>query len=193
MPADADPKIDLDPLTGNLVRLREIREEDLSLLAQWWNDPAVAAFQRRDVQPKTPESIVDMMRGWGRNDGSDCGVSVVKRKGGELVGQATLFGATPKDRCATFAIVIGPDHQNRGYGTEAARLMLRYGFSELGLHRIELGVYGFNARAMAAYTKAGFREEGRRRQSTWRSGAWHDDVTMGILRHEWEELEGVGR
>jgi RimJ/RimL family protein N-acetyltransferase len=185
--------IDLDPLTGQQVRLRELREEDLHLLAQWWNDPGVAAFQRGYTQPKTVESIAEMVRLWSRNDGADCGLSVVKRKGGELIGHVALFGATPKDRSATFAIVIGPDHQNRGYGTEAARLMLGYGFTELGLHRIELNVYSFNARAIAAYAKAGFVAEGRRRESVWRSGAWHDDLTMGILQHEWLQQQDGSR
>ncbi|GAB3400821.1 GNAT family N-acetyltransferase [Flindersiella endophytica] len=189
----ADQQIDLDPLTGSLVRLRELREEDLPLLIEWWNDPGIAAYQRPFTQPKTHDGIAEMIRGWSRNDAADCGFSIVKRKGGELVGQASLFGATTKDRCALFAIVVGTNHQNRGYGTEATRLLLRYGFAELGLHRIELNVYSFNSRAMAAYAKAGFREEGRRRESVWRSGAWHDSVGMAVLRHEWEELERAGR
>jgi RimJ/RimL family protein N-acetyltransferase len=100
-------------------------------------------------------------------------------------GHAALYGVSVKDRCATLAIVIGPGHQDRGYGTDAVRVLLRYGFAELGLHRVELGVTGYNLRAMAAYRKAGFVEEGRRRSAIFRSGAWHDDVRMAILRSEW--------
>lgn len=187
----ARPPIDTEPLTGRQVRLRELREEDILVLAEWWNEPAVARWLHRNPQPRSPESVAEVIRGWGQNVGSDCRLAVVKREDGELVGQASLFGATPKDRCATFAIAIGPDHQNLGYGTEATRLLIRYGFTELGLHRIELNVYSFNVRAMAAYAKAGFVEEGRRRESMWRSGRWHDTVTMGILCHEWREDPGA--
>lgn len=182
---EPEPLVDADPLVGDLVRLRELQDEDLPQLVAWWNDPGVATFQSPTIHPHMAGGIVEMFRSWCRNDTGDCGLCITKRKGGELVGHAALFGATTKDRCATFAIVLGPEHQNRGLGTDAVRVMVRYGFAELGLHRIELGVYGFNPRAMAAYRKAGFVEEGRRRKAIWRSGDWHDHVTMGILRDEW--------
>jgi RimJ/RimL family protein N-acetyltransferase len=65
--------------------------------------------------------------------------------------------------------------------------MVRYGFQELGLNRIELGVWAFNDRAIAAYRKVGFVEEGRRRQMTFHAGQFHDEVLMSILRSEWDE------
>lgn len=188
---DAEPAVDLDPLTGKQVRLRELREDDLPHLVAWWNDPGIATYQALLPQPRTFAGIADMFRAWCRNDGGDCGLCVTKRKGSELIGQVALFGATSKDRCATFAIVLGPDHHGRGYGTDAVRVTVRYGFEELGLHRIELGVFGFNPRAIATYRKAGFVEEGRRRKAIWRSGAWHDHVTMGILHDEWVAEQGA--
>lgn len=181
----ADPTIDFDPLTGRVVRLRELREDDLPTLVEWWNDPTIGAFQRPTVHPQTAGGVVEMFRTWCRNDGPSCGFCVTRRKGGELIGHAALFGATPKDRCATFGIFLGPEHQNRGYGSDAVQLMVRYGFVELGLHRIELQAFAFNPRAIAAYEKAGFVVEGRRRQTAWRSGGWHDDVMMGLLADEW--------
>ena len=63
-------------------------------------------------------------------------------------------------------------------------MLLRYGFGELGLHRIELSVTGYNLRAIATYRRAGFVEEGRRRSAIFRSGAWHDEVRMAILACE---------
>lgn len=80
---------------------------------------------------------------------------------------------------------LGPPHQNRGLGTEATRLVLRFGFDELGLHRIQLTVNGFNERGLATYRKVGFVEEGRSREAIFRSGTWHDQVHMGILAREW--------
>jgi RimJ/RimL family protein N-acetyltransferase len=110
----------------------------------------------------------------------------VTKDSGELVGQAALFNIMAKDRCATLGIFLGPEHHGRGYGTDTVRTLVRYGFAQLNLHRIELGVFGFNTRAIAAYRKVGFVEEGRRRQAVYRSGAWHDDVRMAILRSEWD-------
>ncbi len=131
-----------------------------------------------------------MFRDWSKNDGTRWGFSVEAKEDGAFVGHVTLFGPNVKDRCATFAIVIGPEHQDRGYGSDATRLMVSYGFAELGLHRIELQVFAYNPRALAAYRKAGFIEEGRRRSSVYRNGAWHDDIYMGLLRDEWEAQQG---
>ena len=76
-------------------------------------------------------------------------------------------------------------HLGRGYGTDAMRLIVGFGFREVGLHRIQLGVYSFNPRAIAAYRKAGFIEEGRRREAIYHDGHWYDNVQMSILEHEW--------
>jgi RimJ/RimL family protein N-acetyltransferase len=95
-------------------------------------------------------------------------------------------GATAHTRTATYAILIGPPHQGHGYGTEATRLVVRYGFAELGLHRIQLAVIGGNERALRTYRKAGFVEEGRSRESLYRDGAWHDEIRMSILDREWD-------
>jgi RimJ/RimL family protein N-acetyltransferase len=182
-------RINRAPLTGERVRLRALHDDDLPDLCRWWSDPAQAVYQTTSAPaPRPTADLVEMFRGWSKNDGSRWGFSVEANEDGAFVGHVTLFGATIKDRCAEFAIIIGTEHQDRGYGTDATRLMISYGFAELGLHRIELGVFGFNERAIAAYKKAGFVEEGRRRSAVYRNGAWHDDVYMGLLREEWEQL-----
>jgi RimJ/RimL family protein N-acetyltransferase len=82
-----------------------------------------------------------------------------------LVGNIGLSGARPKDRCATIGIALGREHIGRGYGTDAMRVLVAYGFREMGLHRIQLGVAPFNP--------AGH------------DGRWYDEVMMSILDHEW--------
>jgi RimJ/RimL family protein N-acetyltransferase len=74
----------------------------------------------------------------------------------------------------------------RGYGTEAMRLISRYAFAELGLHRLSLTVFDYNPRAIRSYQKAGFAEEGRLRGYVARDGRRWDLVFMGLLREEWE-------
>lgn len=171
-------------LTSERIRLRELRESDLEELVSWWQDPEVMVTQTGGpYHPQPSPGVADQFRRWSANTGSDVGFAVESE--GALAGHATLFGITAHNRAATFAILIGPPHQNRGLGTETTRMMLAYGFDELGLHRIGLYVNGFNERAIAAYRKAGFVEEGRAREAIYRSGAWHDQITMGILDHEW--------
>jgi len=173
-------------LAGDRVRLRALQERDLSRLEAWWSDPDLAILQQDVVRPRPAESMTETFRRWSSNDEySSAGFSIVHRDEGTLLGHATIFGADVKNRAGTFAIVLGPEHMGQGYGTEAVRLMLAYGFREMGLHRIGLQTYAFNNRALAAYEKAGFREEGRRREVVFHDGAFHDEVQMGLLEREW--------
>ena len=75
---------------------------------------------------------------------------------------------------------------NKGYGSEAMRLMVDYGFKSLNLHRISLGVYAFNPRAIRVYEKIGFKQEGVLRDSLYWDGEYVDEITMSILAHEWQ-------
>ena len=76
---------------------------------------------------------------------------------------------------------IGPKGRDRGLGSEATGLIVRYGLTALGLHRIELTVYAFNPRAQRVYEKAGFLVEGTARDALRFDGAWVDAVYMSIL------------
>lgn len=185
--ADAARAYGATILRGERVYLRELRDDDLPLLVKWWNDPQAAALQTLVVRPQAESAIVEKYRNWSANkDSTAAWFSIVARQDDGLVGSISLFDARMPTRAATLAISIGPEHWSGGLGTDALRVMLRYGFHELGLNRIGLGVWAFNDRAIAAYRKVGFVEEGRRRQMTFHAGRFYDEVLMGILRSEWE-------
>jgi RimJ/RimL family protein N-acetyltransferase len=78
---------------------------------------------------------------------------------------------------------------NRGYGTDAMKIGLRYAFLELGIQRVSLGVFEYNPRAQRSYEKAGFQLEGRTRKDVLREGKRFDTLWMGILREEWFALQ----
>ncbi|TGA99386.1 N-acetyltransferase [Sporolactobacillus shoreae] len=87
------------------------------------------------------------------------------------------------------AIGIGEaKNRNKGYGTDALKVILHYAFHELNLNRVSLDVIEYNAWAIHAYEKVGFQHEGRMRDAVLRDGKSYDRLIMGILRSEWEEL-----
>jgi RimJ/RimL family protein N-acetyltransferase len=73
------------------------------------------------------------------------------------------------------------------------RIIVGYGFREMGLHRIRLAVAPFNLAGIRAYQKAGFVEEGRRREPVLHDGRWYDEVLMSILDREWAARRSSGR
>ena len=106
------------------------------------------------------------------------------------VGFTSLFNLNWNSGESWVSIALGePEHWGKGYGTEAMRLLLRYAFTELNLHRVTLFLFEYNPRAMRSYEKAGFRVEGRMRQVVRREGRAWDAIWMGILRSEWEQVE----
>jgi RimJ/RimL family protein N-acetyltransferase len=85
------------------------------------------------------------------------------------------------------SLAVGIDDKGRlgaGLGCEAIRLVLLYAFEVLNLHRVSVRAVAYNARALRAYQKCGFVEEGREREAALVDGKWHDPVIMGILSPE---------
>ena len=172
-------------LTGSRVRLRGLRDDDLAALVRWWQDPELGALQMTSVVPASEAAARELFARWSANQDSDVGFSIetlpTAAEPATLVGHLGLFGVQPKTRSATYAIGLGAEHLGRGYGTDATRLAVSYAFREMNLHRIELTTMAFNERALAAYRKAGFREEGRRRDAVFHDGGYHDEVLMSVL------------
>jgi RimJ/RimL family protein N-acetyltransferase len=96
------------------------------------------------------------------------------------------------DGNAELAIYMDHDHIGSGWGTDAQRTLLNFGFGTLGLERVWLTVSADNARAIRSYEKVGFQREGLMRRSFRVNGTLRDTLLMAILREEWEARRGSG-
>jgi len=104
---------------------------------------------------------------------------------GYFIGTARLHQLNATDRRARYAVgLLDAGRLGMGLGAEVTQAILEYGFGELGLHRVDLRVLAYNTRAIRCYLRCGFVEEGREREAAYVSGAWHDDLIMGVLEHE---------
>ncbi len=174
-------------LTGQRIRLRGLRDDDLPTLATWEMDAARMATRSGSVAPPSEAEAKNRLAAWCTNDKDDLGFVIETLDDPPtLVGDIALFGARPKNRCAAIALALGREHIGRGYGSDAVQVIVDYGFREMGLHRIQLEVWSFNAAAIRVYAKVGFVEEGRRRGLVWHDGQWYDAIMMSILDHEWQ-------
>ncbi|MFE2424740.1 GNAT family N-acetyltransferase [Streptomyces hokutonensis] len=174
-------------LTGEKTVLRPFTESDADGIRQLIQDPEIVRFTFEPSTELTPERL----RSWyaTRNDQPDrLDLAVTDPATGELLGEVVLHEWDPTARSCAFRTLIGPRGRGRGIGTEATRLIVGHAFEQLGLHRIQLEVYGHNHRALRVYEKAGFVVEGVRREVRLRDGEWVDEVLMAILDHEWAAL-----
>jgi len=180
-------------LVGELIRLRGVRDDDLPVLAAWEMDPGRLTTLSSWVVPPSEAAARERITRWSANDKDNLGFAIETLDDPPvLAGNVGMWGARPKDRCATIGIALGREYIGRGYGTDAMRVIVSYGFREMGLHRIQLGVAPFNPAGIRAYEKAGFVEEGRLRESVLHDGRWYDEVLMSVLDHEWAARRSAG-
>ena len=81
-------------------------------------------------------------------------------------------------------LAVHPTFRGRRLADDAARLLQSHLLRELGLHRLQLEIYGFNERAIAHAERAGFVREGVRRRAYHRHGDWADGVLFGLVRED---------
>lgn len=113
--------------------------------------------------------------------------TVLDGEAGEPVGHIELNDIDRRHRSATMSrVLVGPgERRGRGVGRRMVEAALAAGFRDLGLHRIDLRVFDFNAAAIACYEKAGFRKEGLLRECRLLGGRWLSVWVMAVLDMEW--------
>ncbi len=112
--------------------------------------------------------------------GEQVSLAVTLSEGGALVGSITLRVAAAHRR-ASLGYWIGVPWWGRGYATEAAIAMIRYGFDELGLHRITAQHMSGNPASGRVMVKAGMQREGELVDEVLKDGAFHSLVVYGIV------------
>jgi RimJ/RimL family protein N-acetyltransferase len=177
-------------LIGDRIYLRPLdTEADLDRCLRWINDPEVSATLGRH-HPIGRVAERDWLEEQYKSD-TQINLAIVVKDADRHIGNCGFNTIDYVNRNAVFGILIGEKEAwGHGYGPEAARLLLKYGFEELGLHRIGLEVYAHNARAIRAYEKAGFVREGVLRESYFRSDSFHDTILMSVLESEWRKTCG---
>jgi len=175
---------------GERIRLVAIEKEDLPLFVAWLNDPEV----RRGVAMYLPMSLAQEEK-WFETmierpqDTQPLNIEVREGKKWVKIGNMGLFQFDHRVRSAEFGILIGEkSYWDKGYGTEATKLILKHGFETLNLNRIMLRVYDDNLRAIRCYEKAGFVVEGRMRDANYSEGVYRDIIIMSVIRSEWDDL-----
>ncbi|MEO0563658.1 MAG: GNAT family protein [Chloroflexota bacterium] len=107
---------------------------------------------------------------------------------GDVIGMGSLQAITPPHLRAELAYEIDQNYWRQGYGAEAARAILNFGFSEMKLHRIEAITEPSNEASRALLEKVGFTYEGTLRARYFRNGKFLDDSYYGLLVTDWEAL-----
>lgn len=176
------------PLEGDIVRLREVRESDLEMLARLRNGLATQAWSRTLPPDFTTEMI--RRRYWDRDFSfrRDHALFVIEMKdSGEAAGMASYSEVVDRMEAA-WGLAVDQRFWGTGVAFDAGDTLLRFLFEELGLRVVRLYTQTENERAVAAFLKLGFRVAVRTPDAIFKAGRHADNLSMDLLREEWYEL-----
>ncbi|PSQ48342.1 GNAT family N-acetyltransferase [Halobacteriales archaeon SW_7_65_23] len=170
-------------LDGEAVSLRTIEEEDLEFLQEAINHPMVwRGIGRPD--PVNAEQEREFFEEVVSGDGEIA--LLVTRDPDTPLGTVGLT-VKKEARRAELGYWIAPQHQGEGYGTEAAGLLVDFGFRQRGFHRIEARVFEFNDASQGLLESLGFTLEGTHREGHYVDGSYQDTLWYGVLEEEWDD------
>jgi RimJ/RimL family protein N-acetyltransferase len=164
------------------VTLRRASEQDADVLLELMTHEEIEPFLAARG-PKTRDAIVaDIQRSEAEPDAF--GVFVVEVDG-QPAGTIRFSRANERSRIADLGgLAVHPDFRGRKVGDETARLVQRHLLDDLGFHRLQLEIYGFNERAQVHAERSGFVREGVRRKAYWRNEEWVDGVLYGLVAED---------
>jgi RimJ/RimL family protein N-acetyltransferase len=171
-------------IKGERCVLRPLRMEDAKILADICNDLEVRDYLS-NVFPYTDlgeEEFIKSVNSQKNPTDIVFGIEVDEN----LIGTAGIHRINWTSRNGYFGIAIcRKEYWNKGIGTEATNLILKYAFEYINLHKVLLEVYEYNERAIRVYEKVGFKREGRLRKNHYWKGEYYDVIVMGILQEEY--------
>jgi RimJ/RimL family protein N-acetyltransferase len=168
-----------------VIALRRATADDVAWLVELYTDDETEPFLG-GRNPRDAATIgVEVERSL--NEPSKTGRMIIEVDG-ERAGALAFDERSEANRIAHLGgLAVHPSFRGRGVADEAARAFQRYLILELGFHRLELAVYGFNDRAIRHSERVGYVREGVKRKAYLRHGEWQDAVEFALLR---EDLEG---
>jgi RimJ/RimL family protein N-acetyltransferase len=177
-------------LRGELTALRARATSDAEILhAELYDD--VEEWLRGSHRPWTPVAAGPKspyaVREDDQKDVLEVGAaefSIVELVSGNLAGSCALWGLDVHNRCGHIGIELRPAFRGRGLGRDAVRVVCRYGFTLLGMRRMQLETLADNEAMITVAERTGFTREGTLRQASWVNGAFVDEVVFGLLADE---------
>jgi ribosomal-protein-alanine N-acetyltransferase len=167
--------------------LRALRMEDAEFVLREWGDPMVTYYMRDEEPLKTLEQATEMLRPLQTPEK----MPHFKWWGIEHKGEACLIGTCGfckwdrRHHHAEMGYDLWPDYWAQGFMPEALSRLLRYGYEEMALHRIEATTHTENRRSQRVLEKLGFEREGLLREYYFRDGVYNDQILYSLLRREW--------
>lgn len=176
-------------LLGSKIRLRELRLEDWPSIHDYARRPEACRYQ--PWGPNAPEETRAFV------EAEVAAMEAIPRmhfpfaaallSDDRAIGMGTIHITSARFGIGEISYIVHPDYWGNGAATEIARLLLQFGFTDLGLHRIQATCDPQNVGSARVLQKSGLTHEGRLRGTMLIRDGWRDSELYGILEPEWKE------
>lgn len=171
---------------GERAALGPMRRDLIPLYQAWINDVETLKFLANINRPLTLDEETAWYDGIGKR-ADLVAFTIYALPDHQPAGIVNLLHVDVANRRCELGIMIGEKAlRGHGLGTESVRLAVDYAFHVLGLHSVMLETYEFNIAGIKAYTRAGFREIGRRREARYHAERYWDVIMMDVLVSEFD-------
>ena len=173
-------------LDGDKIYLLPISKKDTENVIRWRNEPFVQDkfIYREKFTKESHEKWLETMV----DTGKVTQFIIYTKSEKKPIGSVYLRDINPQNKKAEFGIFIGElEYLGKGFGNEAAKLVLNYAFHILCLHKVMLRVFASNKRAIRSYEKAGFVQEGYFKDEVKIGNEYYDIIFMAILSNTYNK------
>lgn len=169
---------------GEKVILRALDNSDLMRSLDFSNDyDTMRGATSGLLLPSTVDDEARLFSAQSRQNRGEYQFAVETRDTHAFIGRCGFINVDWKNRSAEITVLIGDGAlRGKGYGTDAVRTLLRFGFDEMNLHKASAQVFTFNEAALRCYEKCGFVREGLLREEVYRDGRYQDVAVLGLIR-----------
>ncbi len=171
-----------------MIRLEKFTNKDFDRFISWIdNEKFMYQFAGPIFTfPITGSQLIDYI-----SDSNRKVYRVINQKTGKVIGHGEINRINERNKNARLCRILIADKndRNNGFGTMIIKELLKIGFGELKLHRIDLGAFEFNKSAIKCYEKCGFKIEGLLRDSFVIDNQFYSVYNMSILKHEWKNVK----
>jgi len=180
-------KLEID---GERIILRKLRFSDALDIYRNLQDKEMVKWASGIPWPYKKQDAVKFIRKthYKIRKKSGYAFGIVLKETNKVIGVVDVFHIDWKNKNAELGYWLGKKYWGKGYMTEAVKLMLKFAFEKLKLHRVYANLFEENVASRRVLEKTGFKLEGVRRECKYRYNRWHNELNFGILKKEYEKL-----
>ena len=175
-------------LIGNKVSLRPATPDDLLITHRWLTESNPDTIYNSVTRILSPAETADMFRHKRRSE-MDTVLMVLENKEHRPVGTMTLLNYNSLNRSIELALLIDPEKREKGFGSDAVKIISKYLFMQRGLNKVYTQLSGFNLSGRKLFESIGFKKDASLRDHNFYQGEYHPTLIYSLLRYELDWLE----